>query len=250
MIALCFKSTLQPFRWHIKLMTRTTLYNMTSMCTFVFKLLYYTTIKIRHWDISLITMYLTLGRSLSHYNKQVSESCYKSFTFFLLCKHILQMNSCLLFCICSGILQRFFWQHFLSGLLFFCHTGVWKSIRATFLPFELVVFSVSCPSGAEAHQLSCDVCEAPLQTSGALLPEITMSVAGVWWTWVLFHQRNNNLFSHISQQWKCRIHNEVYETNLGLSYQGGLSITQWREREAEFCLSITLTKIEREKEDT
>lgn len=39
-------------------------------------------------------------------------------------------------------------------------------------------------------------------------------------------------------------------TDLGFSYWGGLSITQWREGEAELCLSITLTKIEREKEDT
>lgn len=49
-----------------------------------------------------------------------------------------------------------------------CHT-----IGATFLPFELVIFSVSCPSGAEAHQLSCDVGQTPLQTSGTLLPKIT-----------------------------------------------------------------------------
>lgn len=47
------------------------------------------------------------------------------------------------------------------------------TIWATFLPFELVVLSVPCPSRAEAHQLSCDVCEAPLQASGALLPKIT-----------------------------------------------------------------------------
>ena len=48
------------------------------------------------------------------------------------------------------------------------------TIGATFLPFELVVFGVSCPSGAEAHQLSCDVSETPLQPSGALLPQVTV----------------------------------------------------------------------------
>lgn len=49
-----------------------------------------------------------------------------------------------------------------------------RTVGATFLPFELVVFGVSCPRGAETHQLSCDVSETPLQTSGALLPQITV----------------------------------------------------------------------------
>lgn len=48
------------------------------------------------------------------------------------------------------------------------------TIGATFLPFDLVDFGVSCPSGAEAHQLRCDVSETPLQTSRALLPQITV----------------------------------------------------------------------------
>lgn len=51
--------------------------------------------------------------------------------------------------------------------------NIQHTIGATLLPFELVVFSVSRPSGAKAHQLSCDVGETPLQTSGALLPEVT-----------------------------------------------------------------------------
>lgn len=36
-------------------------------------------------------------------------------------------------------------------------------------------------------------------------------------------------------------------TNLGLGYQGAFSITQRREGQAEFQLSITLTKIEKER---
>lgn len=36
-------------------------------------------------------------------------------------------------------------------------------------------------------------------------------------------------------------------TNLGLCYQGAFSITQRREGQAEFQLSITLTKIEKEQ---
>lgn len=54
------------------------------------------------------------------------------------------------------------------------HIMCLHTIGATFLPFELVVFGVSCPCGAEAHQLGCDVSEAPLKTSGALLPQITI----------------------------------------------------------------------------
>lgn len=38
-------------------------------------------------------------------------------------------------------------------------------------------------------------------------------------------------------------------TDLGLSNQGAFSITQRREGQAELRLSITLTKIERERED-
>lgn len=41
----------------------------------------------------------------------------------------------------------------------------------------------------------------------------------------------------------------VRHTDLGLSYQSGFSITQRREGQAELRLSITLTKIERERED-
>lgn len=52
--------------------------------------------------------------------------------------------------------------------------NIQPTIEATFLPLDLVVFSVSSPSGAEAYQLSCDVSETPLQTSGALLPHITV----------------------------------------------------------------------------
>lgn len=171
-------------------------------------------------------------------------------TSFNLCRYSMKKTqSFLLFCIFTGVLQGFFWQVRLSGSLLFCHTGIWKSIGATLLPFELVVFSVSRPYRAKAHQLSCDVGQTPLQTSGALFPKITVSVAGVWWTWVLLHQRNNNLFGHVRQQRECRIHNEVYETNLGLSYQGAFSITQRREGQAELRLSITLTKIGRERED-
>lgn len=48
------------------------------------------------------------------------------------------------------------------------------TIAATLLPFELVVFGVSCPCGAKADQLGCDVGETPLQSSGALPPKITV----------------------------------------------------------------------------
>lgn len=57
-----------------------------------------------------------------------------------------------------------------SGVLFAFSK---HTIGATFLPFKLVVFSVSGPCGAKADQLSCDVGETPLQPSGALPPKIT-----------------------------------------------------------------------------
>lgn len=155
-------------------------------------------------------------------------------------------ESSLLVGIFTGVFQGLFWWLLPSGSLL---TWVWKSIGAAFFPFELVVLGVSCPSGTEAHQLRCDVGKTPLQTSGALLPKVTVSVAGVWWTRVLLHQRNNDLFSHVRQQRECRIDYEVYETNLGLGYQGAFSIAQRREGEAELRLSITLTMIERERED-
>lgn len=50
---------------------------------------------------------------------------------------------------------------------------IYHTVGATFLPFHLVVLSVSRPSGAEAHQLGCDVSQTPLQTPGAFLPQIT-----------------------------------------------------------------------------
>lgn len=50
------------------------------------------------------------------------------------------------------------------------------TIGATFLPFQFVVFGVSCPSGTKADQLSCDVGETPLQPSGALPPKITSKI--------------------------------------------------------------------------
>lgn len=52
-------------------------------------------------------------------------------------------------------------------------TNTQHTVGAPLLPFELVVFGVSCPGGAEAHQLRCDVSETPLETPGALLPQIT-----------------------------------------------------------------------------
>lgn len=45
-----------------------------------------------------------------------------------------------------------------------------------------------------------------------LVCDSPVSVAGVWWTRVLLHQRNNDLFSHVRQQRECRIDYEVYET--------------------------------------
>lgn len=49
-----------------------------------------------------------------------------------------------------------------------------QTIGAIFLPFDLVIFSMSCPHGAKTDQLSCDVSETPLQTSGALFPKTTI----------------------------------------------------------------------------
>lgn len=48
------------------------------------------------------------------------------------------------------------------------------TIGATFLPFELVILSVSRPCGAKADQLSRDVGETPLQPPGALPPNMTV----------------------------------------------------------------------------
>lgn len=45
---------------------------------------------------------------------------------------------------------------------------------AALLPFQLVVFGVSCPRGAKAHQLGRDVGETPLQTPGTLLPHVAV----------------------------------------------------------------------------
>lgn len=49
-----------------------------------------------------------------------------------------------------------------------------RTIGATLLPFELVVFGVPRPRGAKAHQLSCDVGETPLQTPWTLLPHVAV----------------------------------------------------------------------------
>lgn len=79
----------------------------------------------------------------------------------------------------SHVLKIFWLSVFIDSFGNYCNVIIYhvpdgRTIGATRFPLELVVFSVPCPSGAEADQLGCDVSQAPLQPPGALLPQITV----------------------------------------------------------------------------